>query len=303
MKYVVTGGAGFIGSNIVKLLLKDNHQVIVIDNLHSGKLSNLEEVKEKIEFHNCDILDIKKMDEVCKDVDGVFHQAALTVVQESYEKKEEYFQVNVKGTEIIFDLAKKYNFKVVFASSSSVYGDVEKIPIKENFDRTPINPYGQTKLEDELLAEKFWQTGIQVVGLRYFNVFGKNQNPSYAGVITKFLNEIKQDKPPKIFGKGNQIRDFVYVEDVAQANINAMIYDVEKGFFNVGCGGTIAIKEIAEHLLQISKIKKHPIYLPPLKGDIMKSQADIQKAKTELNWIAKKGLKEWLEDIIRELKR
>ena len=303
MKYVVTGGAGFIGSNIVKLLLKENHQVTIIDNLHSGKLSNLEEVKEKIEFHNCDILDVKKMDELCKDVDGVFHQAALTVVQESYEKKEKYFQVNVKGAEIIFDLAKKYNFKVVFASSSSVYGDVEKIPIKENFDRNPINPYGQTKLEDEFLAEKFWETGTQIIGLRYFNVFGKNQNPSYAGVITKFLNEIKQNKPPKIFGEGNQIRDFVYVEDVAQANINAMMNNVKKGFFNVGSGEVISIKEIAEHLLQISKIKKDPIYLPPLKGDIMKSQSDIQKSKTNLGWSAKKGLKEWLEDISRELKR
>ena len=117
------------------------------------------------------------------------------------------------------------------------------------------------------------------------------------------MNEIKKDEPPKIFGEGNQIRDFVYVEDVAQANINAMMNDVKKGFFNVGSGGVISIKEIAEHLLQISKIKKDAIYLPPLKGDIMKSQADIQKSKAELGWSAKKGLKEWLEDTIRELER
>lgn len=298
MKYIVTGGAGFIGSNIVKLLLKQNHQVIVIDNLHSGKLSNLENMKKKIEFHNCDILDIKKMDNLCKNIDGIFHQAALTVVQESYEKKDQYYEVNVKGTEIIFELAKKYNFKVIFASSSSVYGDVKEIPIKENFNRNAINPYGQTKLEDEFLAEKFWRIKTKIIGLRYFNVFGKNQNPSYAGVITKFLNQVKRDEPPKIFGDGNQIRDFVYVEDVAQANIDAMKSNVEKGFFNVGSGNAIAIKEIAEHLLRISKIKKKSIYLPPLKGDIMKSQADIQKSKKELGWTAKKGLKEWLEEII-----
>ena len=111
MKYVVTGGAGFIGKNIVKLLIKQNHEVEVVDNLHSGKISNLEEIKDKIKFHNCDILDFKKMEEICKDVDGVFHQAALTVVQESYTKKEEYHRVNVKGTENIFSLAKKIILK------------------------------------------------------------------------------------------------------------------------------------------------------------------------------------------------
>ena len=190
MKYVVTGGAGFIGKNIVKLLIKQNHEVEVIDNLHSGKISNLEEIKDKIKFHDCDILDFKKMEEICKDVDGVFHQAALTVVQESYTKKEEYYKVNVKGTENIFSLAKKYNFKVVFASSSSIYGNTNSIPIKEDFDRNPINPYGQTKLDDEYLAEKFWGMGVNIIGLRYFNVFGKDQNISYAGVITKFLERI-----------------------------------------------------------------------------------------------------------------
>jgi UDP-glucose 4-epimerase len=211
MKYVVTGGAGFIGKNIVKLLIKQNHEVEVVDNLHSGKISNLEEIKDQIKFHDCDILDFKKMEEICKDVDGVFHQAALTVVQESYTKKEEYYRLNVKGTENIFSLAKKYNFKVVFASSSSIYGNTNSIPIKENFDRNPINPYGQTKLEDEYLAEKFCEMGVSIIGLRYFNVFGKDQNMSYAGVITKFLERILKNESPQIFGIGNQIRDFVFV--------------------------------------------------------------------------------------------
>jgi len=302
MKYVVTGGAGFIGKNIVKLLIRHKHEVEVIDNLHSGKLSNLEEIKDQIKFHECDILDFKKMEEVCKDVDGVFHQAALTVVQESYSKKEEYYKVNVKGTENIFTLAKKYNFKVVFASSSSIYGNTNSIPIKENFDRNPINPYGQTKLEDEYLAEKYWSMGVDIIGLRYFNVFGKDQNISYAGVITKFLERVLKNKPPQIFGIGNQIRDFIFVEDVAQANIDGMKNDIKNGFFNVGTGTTISIKEIAEHMLKITNNDMKPIYLDPLEGDILQSQADIQSIKNELKWMPKKGLKEWLEEIIPQLK-
>jgi UDP-glucose 4-epimerase len=303
MKYVVTGGAGFIGKNIVKLLIRQNHEVEVVDNLHSGKISNLEEIKDQIKFHDCNILDFKKMEEICKDVDGVFHQAALTVVQESYTKKEEYYRVNVKGTENIFSLAKKYNFKVVFASSSSIYGNTNSIPIKENFDRNPINPYGQTKLEDEYLAEKFWGMGVNIIGLRYFNVFGKDQNISYAGVITKFLDRILKNKSPLIFGIGNQIRDFVFVEDVAQANIHAMKSDVKKGFFNVGSGTIISIKEIAEHMLKITKNDMEPTYLDPLEGDILQSQADIQNVKNDLNWLPKKELREWLDETIPQLKR
>ena len=303
MKYVVTGGAGFIGKNIVKLLIKQNHEVEVVDNLHSGKISNLEEVNDQIKFHNCDILDFKKMEEICKDVDGIFHQAALTVVQESYTKKEQYYKVNVEGTENIFNLAKKYNFKVIFASSSSIYGNTNCIPIKENFDRNPINPYGQTKLEDEYLAEKFWRMGVDIIGLRYFNVFGKDQNISYAGVITKCLDRILKNKSPLIFGIGNQIRDFVFVEDVAQANIHAMKSDVKKGFFNVGSGTIISIKEIAEHMLKITKNDMEPTYLDPLEGDILQSQADIQNVKNDLNWLPKKELREWLDETIPQLKR
>ena len=303
MKYVVTGGAGFIGKNIVKLLIKQNHKVEVVDNLHSGKISNLEEVNDQIKFHNCDILDFKKMEEICKDVDGIFHQAALTVVQESYTKKEQYYKVNVEGTENIFNLAKKYNFKVIFASSSSIYGNTNCIPIKENFDRNPINPYGQTKLEDEYLAEKFWRMGVDIIGLRYLNVFGKDQNISYAGVITKFLYRISKNKSPLIFGIGNQIIDFVFVEDVAQANIHAMKSDVKKGFFNVGSGTIISIKEIAEHMLKITKNDMEPTYLDPLEGDILQSQADIQNVKNDLNWLPKKELREWLDETIPQLKR
>jgi UDP-glucose 4-epimerase len=153
------------------------------------------------------------------------------------------------------------------------------------------------------LAEKFWRMGVDIIGLRYFNVFGKDQNISYAGVITKFLDRILKNESPLIFGIGNQIRDFVFVEDVAQANIHAMKSDVKKGFFNIGSGTIISIKEIAEHMLKITKNDMEPTYLDPLEGDILQSQADIQNVKNDLNWLPKKELREWLDETIPQLKR
>ena len=155
MRYVVTGGAGFVGSNLVKLLVKEGHDVLVIDNLVKGKKENLTEVLEKIEFANLDIRNYDDIEKNFRDLDGVFHQAALTVVQDSFSNPQEYHDVNVVGTENIFKLSKKYDVKVVYASSSSVYGHQNIMPIKENALRNPINPYGQTKLDDEHLYEKF----------------------------------------------------------------------------------------------------------------------------------------------------
>ena len=148
MNFVVTGGAGFIGSHLVKYLVKQGHCVTVIDNLQTGKMENLQNIINEIEFLKIDILDHQKLKDAVKNADGVFHNAALTIVQESFYKLKEYHEVNVKGTENIFELAKEFGFKVVYASSSSVYGNPTKIPIKEDSERKPINPYGITKLED-----------------------------------------------------------------------------------------------------------------------------------------------------------
>ena len=147
MKYVVTGGAGFIGSHIVKFLVEQKHTVIVIDNLQVGTKKRLESIKEKIDFHHADILNFDEVEQIVQGTDGIFHQAALTSLPESFEKPEEYYDVNVNGTENIFKLSKKYGFKVVYASSSSVYGEVKKIPISENFEKNPLNPYAETKLQ------------------------------------------------------------------------------------------------------------------------------------------------------------
>lgn len=299
MKFVVTGGAGFIGSNIVKMLVKDGHEVIVIDNLHTGNLSRLEEVKNEIEFHNIDIRNFLEISRVITNVNGIFHQAALTLVPESFEKPEQYYDVNVNGTKNIFEIAKKNRIKVVFASSSSVYGNVDKIPIMENFDRNPINPYGKTKLEKEKLAEKFWDDGCSIIGLRYFNVYGKGQTGTYAGVITQFLKKLDSNLPPIIHGKGTQIRDFVFVEDVAEANITAMLSNTIKGFFNIGTGKAISILELAKIMIKISSKNIEPKFDEPLQGDIEKSQADTNLAKNEIRWKYRTELTMGLEKLMR----
>lgn len=299
MKFAVTGGAGFVGSNIVKLLIKENHNVIVIDNMHTGKKENLEEIIDKIEFYELDIRNILELENKIKDVDGIFHEAALTIVQESFMMEEEYYDVNVKGTENIFEIAKKHGIKVVFASSSSIYGNTESIPIVENSERNPINPYGKTKLEDEFLAEKYADKGVAIIGLRYFNIFGKGQTGSYAGVITKFLNQLNENQSPIIFGDGSQIRDFIFVEDIAQANISAMLSKINFGFFNIGTGKTTSILQLAKLLIKLYDIEIVPEFSSPLQGDVQKSQANTKKSQELLNWKYKVELEEGLEKMIK----
>ena len=301
MKYVVTGGAGFIGSHIVKFLVEEKHTVSVIDNLQVGTKKRLESVKEKIDFYQTDILNFDEVEQIVQESDGVFHQAALTSLPESFEKPIEYHNVNVNGTENIFKLSKKYGFKVVYASSSSVYGEVKKIPISEDFEKNPLNPYAETKLQDELLALKYSKLGSKIIGLRYFNVFGKGQTGSYAGVITKFINKVIQKEAPEIFGEGNQIRDFVSVEDVVQANYLAMINNVSVRFFNIGTGKTYSILEIAEIIINAASLSQKPIFKEALVGDALLSKADIKLAKSVLNWEPKIDLKNWLKDEIPKI--
>ena len=298
MRFAVTGGAGFVGSNLVKLLVKKGHDVLVMDNLHTGKLENLEEIRDKIEFKNIDIQDYHLMEQELKNIDGVFHQAALTVVQDSFKMPDKYHNVNVKGTENIFKIAEKNNFKVVYASSSSVYGHKEIVPILESFDKNPINPYGKTKLDDEFLAEKYSKLGVNIIGLRYFNIFGKGQTLEYAGVITKFLNRLRDRKSPIIFGTGSQIRDFIHVEDIANANFLAMTSKVSNSHVNIGTGTSISILELANMMIEESGLDLEPIMSKSLEGDIAKSQADITLAKKQFGWEPKLQLRDWLKEIL-----
>ena len=299
MRFVVTGGAGFVGSHLVKLLVREGHQVKVIDNLHTGKMRNLEEVIANIEFCELDIQDFDSMEKELRDIDGVFHQAALTTVQDSFKMTDKYHSVNVDGTENIFKIAQKNNFKVVYASSSSVYGHQDVVPILENFDKKPINPYGKTKLDDEVLAEKYAKQRVRIIGLRYFNIFGKGQTLEYAGVITKFLDRLRDEKSPMIFGTGSQIRDFIHVEDIAKANLLAMESDVSFTHANIGTGNSISILELAKIMIDISGLKLEPIMKKALEGDIEKSQSDNSLARKLFDWKPEKRLEDWLKETIK----
>ena len=298
MRYAVTGGAGFVGSYLVKLLVEEGHDVIVIDNLHTGKKNNLTKIIDKIEFLEIDIRDYDSIEKYLADIDGVFHQAALTVVQESFRNPEEYHDVNVTGTENIFKIAKKNKFKVVFASSSSVYGHQNNVPIAEDAQKNPINPYGKTKLDDEYLMKKYSDLGVEIIGLRYFNIFGKGQTLEYAGVITKFLDRIKEKKAPIVFGDGKQIRDFIYVEDIVKFNLIAMESNVSKLLVNVGTGKSISILELAKLMIEISGLNLQPIIEKPLEGDVEKSQANTNILENTFKWKAESKLENWLKNNI-----
>lgn len=298
MKYIVTGGAGFIGSNIVKKLVARGDNVTVIDNLNTGKEENLISVKDKIVFFNDSILNLDLLEKQTQNIDGIFHQAALASVQDSFSKPEEYQSVNVNGTENILKLAKKNNFKVVYASSSSVYGNPEKIPIKESDSKNPINPYAETKLEKERLAIKYSEMGVKVIGLRYFNVFGKGQSKEYAGVLKLFLERIRDKLPPKINGDGLQFRDFVYVEDVADANILSMDSEVNHEFFNVGTNTSITILDLAKTIIKSSELHMEPIFGPALKGDVQRTVANIDLIQDKIGWKPTVFLEKWIDEII-----
>jgi UDP-glucose 4-epimerase len=302
MKYVVTGGAGFIGSHVTKKLVERGDIVTVIDNMNTGKEKNLEPVRDKINFVKGDILDIDLLEDMTKDTDGVFHQAALASVQDSFDEPNEYHNVNVNGTENILKLSKKYGFKIVYASSSSVYGNPIKIPIKESDERNPINPYAETKLKKEELATEYSKMGVSVIGLRYFNVFGKGQSKEYAGVLKLFLERIRDKLPPKINGDGMQFRDFVHVSDVVNANIMSMDSDITHEFFNVGTNTTITILDLAKTIIEYSGLNIEPIFGPALDGDVRKTSANIDLIKKKIGWEPSIMLVDWIKDIISSKK-
>ena len=298
MKILVTGGAGFVGSHITEYLVERGDSVTVLDNLNTGQAKNLSKVSNSVNFVNGDIRDYKLLERLVNDSDGVFHEAALASVQQSFKMQNEYFDVNVNGTENILKLAKEYGFKIVYASSSSVYGNPKHIPIKESDDRNPLNPYAKTKLEDELLAKKYSEMGVHVIGLRYFNVFGRRQSKEYAGVIKLFLKKIQQNKAPIINGDGSQTRDFVYVEDVVKANILAMDSNIKYKFLNVGTGFSISILDLANACIEASGLSLKPVHGPQLPGDILDSKADLELIKKSLEWKPITKLEDWLVQVI-----
>ena len=301
MKFVVTGGAGFIGSHLSKFLVDNNHEVMIIDNLERGSLENIADIKNDVEFHKIDISNYDEVESVINSPDGIFHQAALASVPTSFKEPEKYHRVNVIGTENIFKVGKKYNSKIIFASSSSIYGNQTHFPVKEDAEKHPLNPYGQNKLDAEKIASKYAQEGLRVIGLRYFNVFGIGQNPQYAGVIPKFIERLSQKQPPLIEGDGEQVRNFTYIDDVVRANWMAYESNVDHTLINIATGSTTSINYLADIMIKMSGLDLKPIYGEPRKGDIKKSQADNRLASELIGWTPQITLKEGMKKIFPKI--
>ena len=286
-KYLVTGGAGFIGSNIVERLVQKGESVVVLDNLSEGKLENLKPVMDKITFIKGDIRNEKDLDSALKGADFVLHQAALRSVPKSMERPLEYNDVNVSGVLKLLIKAKENKIRrFVFASSSSVYGERDKFPEKESDSANPISPYAATKLMGEYYCRLFSNAlGLETVILRYFNVFGPKQSleNQYAVVIPKFITCILSDESPPVYGDGLQERDFTFVDNVVETNIKASSAKGISGeIFNVACGVSTSVLSIVDALNAIFGKNIKPVFKPERPGDVKKTLADVAKLKTKL---------------------
>ena len=283
-KWLVTGGAGFIGSHLVKELVRQGQQVVVLDNLSGGKLENLAPVKEKIKFIQGDICDFETVKNACQQVHYVLHLAALISVAESMAKPQETSQINVQGTVNVLEAARQCGVKrVVFSSSAAVYGTRPELPYNEN---TPIDcqsPYAWSKQAGAELCQLYTKAyGLEAVALRYFNVFGTGQNPNsaYAAVIAKFMQLAVENKPLGIDWDGLQSRDFVSVKDVVQANLLAATKGVSGEIYNVASGRTYTLLELADTIEKVSGRKLERVSRPKRPGDVHESSADITKICT-----------------------
>ena len=284
MKVLVTGGAGFIGSHLTDRLVRDGHEVRVLDDLSTGSESNLSEVTGRIRLIKGDIRDRKQVAEAVDGVQTVFHLAAMGSVARSVETPELSNDMNVNGTLAVLVASSDAGVKrVVYASSSSVYGDTPTLPKHEEMTTTPSSPYGVTKLAAELYCRVFWSVyKLETISLRYFNVFGPRQSPRslYAAVIPRFAESLLASKSPTVFGDGEQTRDFTYVDNVVEANILAM--KATRGFgqaMNVAAGGRVSLNQLIERLQVLTVNKVPPVYGATRAGDIRDSYAAIQKAK------------------------
>ena len=299
-KLIVTGGAGFIGSALVRRLLsEDAGAVEVVDNLLTGHARNLDEVRSRIRFHEVDVRDYSAVAPLVKGADTVFHLAAIPSVPRSIHEPVPSHQVNVDGTFNVFHACVEGKVRrVVYAASSSAYGDTEVLPKVESMPARPLSPYAAQKLMGEFYASTFHNCfGLDAVSLRFFNVYGERQDPSspYSGVISKFMTSVIERSAPTIFGDGEHSRDFTYVEDVVSLMLKAArVPNVGGKVFNAGNGGRYTLNDLWNILQKIEGIALPAKYAAPRAGDIMHSQADTVAAVRELGHDPKFSFEEGL---------
>lgn len=301
--YLVTGGAGFIGSNLVHQLVKDGHRVKVLDNFYSGKRENLWEVIHDIELIEGDLTDADAVSRAVAGVEIILHQGAVPSVPKSIKDPLTSDRVNVGGTLQILNAAVAHRVqRVVYAASSSAYGNTWVLPKTESMEGTPLSPYAVSKFTGELYCRVYNRIyGLETVSLRYFNVFGPRQDPNseYAAVVPKLICSMMHDIPPKIYGDGTQSRDFTYIDNVVSANLLAANAPRLHGeVVNIGCGSRITLNKLVAEIAEIMQKTPESVYLKERMGDVKHSLADIQNAEALIGYKPLVQLKEGLEKTI-----
>src|SRR6266850_2850882 len=311
--YLVTGGAGFIGSHIAIRLLRDGQSVRVLDDLSTGRKTNLDAIRAadqggRFEFLEGDIRSIETCRTACDGVEYILHQAALASVPRSIENPSDTTAVNVVGLVNVLTAAKENGVRrVVCASSSSVYGDTPTLPKEEGMTPAPLSPYAVSKLAGEHFARVFATTiGLETISLRYFNVFGPRQDPGsqYAAVVPLFATSLRDSKRPLIYGDGQQSRDFTYIDNVVEANLMACTKGKGNGqALNIACGERYTLLALLEGLAKLFGVRAEPEFLPPRAGDVRHSQASIERAEHELGFKPRVGFEEGLKRTVEHYRR
>jgi nucleoside-diphosphate-sugar epimerase len=303
MRYLVTGGAGFIGSHIVCALLGRGAEVRVLDDFSTGRRENLVGLRGRLEVHEGDIRDARKVEDAVSGVDIIFHEAAFVSVPRSMEEPHACFDVNITGTSLLFDAARKAGVKrAVVASSAAVYGDSDAMPLVEETPLRPLSPYAVSKRVDEMYAELFTGSfGFDVVALRYFNVYGQRQRPDsqYAAAVPIFIRRLLDNQPVTIFGDGSQSRDLINVHDVVRANLIASEHSAAPGeVFNICTGIETRLLDLLDVLDELFPNAPKPVFAEPRAGDIYRSLGDPRKAEDLIGFRARVSLVDGLKETV-----
>lgn len=303
MRYLVTGGAGFIGSHIVRTLLEQGVEVRVLDNFSTGRRENLEGLRGRLEVHEGDIRDARTVKDAVSGVDIIFHEAAFVSVPQSMDEPQVCFDVNITGTSLLFDAARRAGVKrAVVASSAAVYGDSDAMPLVEETPLRPLSPYAVSKRVDEMYAELFTGSfGFDVVALRYFNVYGPRQRPDsqYAAAVPIFVRRLLDNKPVTIFGDGGQSRDLINVHDVVRANLVASEHPAAPGkIFNICTGIETRLLDLLDVLDELFPNAPQSVFTEPRPGDIYRSLGNPQKAADLIGFRAQVSLVDGLKETV-----
>ncbi len=303
-KYLVTGGAGFIGSHLSRYLVSEGHEVVILDNLSTGRLENIADLTDKVRFVEGSITDIDTVRGCCQGVDCVFHQAALPSVPRSVADPLTSDEHNIGGTLRVFWGAHQEGVRrVVYAASSSIYGDTEELPKHEGMQPKPMSPYAVNKRVSELYGSVFNNLyGLSTIGLRYFNVFGPRQDPNsqYAAVVPKFITAFLNGEAPVIHGDGGQSRDFTFIDNVVEANMAACNADNNAGgrSYNVALGGRISVSDLCQRIGELLGTDIVPVHELTRAGDVRHSQASVDLAREYLGYKGSVSLEEGLRQTV-----